>query len=202
MTPEFNFSSFTLLHGLGVLAAYALGCFNTGYYLVRWKTGGDLRALGSGTAGAKNTGRVLGRWGFAASLLGDMAKGALAVFVAQLAGFPPLAVGLVVLAVIAGHNWPVQLGGKGGKGLAVSCGALLFLDPFVLGAMLALCGLLVGVTRRFTLSAMATYAASPLLAAGLGRSLAVDLLFAAAAVLVVAPHWRNLREETARRVPL
>lgn len=199
MPPSDISFDLNLAQGLGVAAAYVLGCFNTGYYLVRWKTGRDLRQLGSGTAGAKNTGRVLGRWGFAAVLFGDMAKGALAVGGAQVAGFSPFATALVILAVIAGHNWPVQLGGRGGKGVAVSCGALLVADPVVLGAMLGLCALLVAVTRRFTAGTMAAYAGGPLFAALLERGPLVIALFAAAAGLVVGPHWRNLREELSRR---
>ncbi len=64
--------------GIGVvLGSYVLGCFTTGYYLVRWRTGQDLRGLGSGSVGAKNAGRVLGAMGFLLTLTGDLAKGAL-----------------------------------------------------------------------------------------------------------------------------
>ena len=58
-----------------VFAAYALGFFVTGYYLVRWRTGKDLRTLGSGSLGAKNAGRLLGRGGYFTTSLLDIAKG-------------------------------------------------------------------------------------------------------------------------------
>lgn len=199
MFPTDSLANITLGQWLGVAAAYALGCCNTGYYLVRWKTGGDLRETGSGNAGARNTGRVLGRWGFAASLLGDMAKGALAVAGARLGGFNPAGQGLVLLAVIAGHNWPVQLGGRGGKGAAVSCGGLLCFDPLVTGLMLGLTALLGGVTRRYTLGAMGAYVAGPVLAAGLGHSPPEIAVFAATAGLVVFSHRSNLRQELTGR---
>jgi len=186
---------------LGVLAAYALGCVNTGYYLVRWKTGQDLRQLGSGNAGAKNVGRVLGSWGFAASFVGDILKGALAVWGAQQAGFATPVQALVMLAVIAGHTWPAQLGFRGGKGMATSYGALLFFDPLVAGVLFVLCAMLLAVTRRFTLSALGAYALSPLVAALLGRGATAVLVFVAFTGLVLFAHRLNLREEFARHSP-
>src|SRR6266446_6101426 len=65
------------------LGAYLLGCFTTGYYLVRLRTGRDIRELGSGSVGAKNVGRFLGWTGFGVALLGDFSKGAFAVWAAQ-----------------------------------------------------------------------------------------------------------------------
>lgn len=50
---------------LALLLCYAIGCVVTAWYVVKWRTGADLRTLHSGTTGARNAGRVLGRWGFA-----------------------------------------------------------------------------------------------------------------------------------------
>ena len=58
------------------LAAYLLGCFTPGYYLVRLRLGQDLRDLGSGSVGARNVGRLLGWRGFLLTVLGDFGKGA------------------------------------------------------------------------------------------------------------------------------
>ena len=184
---------------LGLVGAYALGCFNTGYYLVRWKTGRDLRATGSGNAGSKNAGRMLGLWGFGAALFGDMLKGALALLVARLAGSPPEYCILVMLAVTAGHNWPVQLGLRGGKGLATSFGALLVFDPLLAGAMLGLCGLLIVATRRFTLSAIIPYLLSPALALLCGNDGVIAALLIPVVCAVVLPHRQSLRAELIRR---
>ena len=183
---------------LGLLGAYALGCCNTGYYLVRWKTGRDLRATGSGNAGARNVSRLLGPGGFAATLLGDMLKGAAAVFAARLAGWPDPACVLVGLAVTAGHNWPVQLGFRGGKGVATSYGALLAFDPVVAGLMLAVCAVALAATRRFTLSAIIAFVFCPALAAHFGHSGPVVALLGLLATGVVLPHLPNLRAEFSR----
>ncbi len=109
--------------------SYLLGCFSTAYYLVRWRTGEDVRLHGSGNAGTTNAGRVLGKWAFVVALLGDMGKGVLAVLLAGwLTGGDVWAVGLAVPAVITGHIWPVQLGFRGGEGFAAAIGALATLD--------------------------------------------------------------------------
>jgi glycerol-3-phosphate acyltransferase PlsY len=59
-----------------VLGAYLLGCFAIGYYLVRARTGKDIREIGSGSTGARNVGRVLGKPGFVLTAFGDFGKGA------------------------------------------------------------------------------------------------------------------------------
>ena len=110
------------------LASYALGCFTTGYYLVRWRTGQDVREVGSGSVGARNVGRLLGRQGFLATMLCDFGKGMLAVWWARHFTTDDRLLALAMLGVVAGHLWPVQLRLRGGKGMATSFGALLIFD--------------------------------------------------------------------------
>ena len=64
------------------MGAYVLGCFATGYYLVRARTGRDIREIESGNIGARNVSSVLGKAGFFLTVLGDVAKGVLAVWAA------------------------------------------------------------------------------------------------------------------------
>ena len=100
------------------LAAYALGCFTTGYYLVRLRLGQDIHDSGSGSVGARNVGRLLGWRGFLLTVLGDFGKGALAVWAARHFTMDDRLVLLAMLAVVAGHVWPMQLRFRGGKGMA------------------------------------------------------------------------------------
>jgi glycerol-3-phosphate acyltransferase PlsY len=119
-------ASFLLL-----IAAYAVGCANTGYYLVRFLRGKDLRALNSGSAGARNAARTLGKTGFILVFLGDAGKAALMMLTARYAtalGIDARVVPWLVPALVAGHIWPAQLGFKGGKGLSSSAGAFLAVD--------------------------------------------------------------------------
>src|ERR1700761_6582580 len=111
-----------------VIGAYLIGCFVTGYYLVRVRTGQDIRTIGSGSAGARNVGRILGKPGFYLTLLGDFLKGALAVWIVRKLTNDDFCAALAVPAVVTGHLWPVQLKFHGGKGVATSGTAILLFD--------------------------------------------------------------------------
>jgi acyl phosphate:glycerol-3-phosphate acyltransferase len=172
---------------LTVAVAYAAGCLNSGYYLVRSRTGLDLRHQGSGTAGATNTGRLLGRSAFAIALTGDLAKGALVVALARWLGGDTHAA-LAAAAVVTGHIFPAQLAFRGGKGLATSLGAGAVLAPVAaLGAVVvAILGLL--ASRRPVAAALAGVAAAPLVALGLRQPPAVAAGLGAVAVVVLVRH--------------
>ncbi|MBI5690712.1 MAG: glycerol-3-phosphate acyltransferase [Verrucomicrobia bacterium] len=128
--------------------AYLLGGVSTGYWLVRARTGADLRTQGSGATGATNAGRVLGARGFIAVLAGDAAKGAAAVLLARVAGLPAAGAFAAGLATVAGHVWPVQLRFQGGRGLAPLLGAWLVLTPWAMLGCLLLAGATWAITRR------------------------------------------------------
>src|SRR5438552_16901491 len=125
-----------------LLGSYVLGCFTAGYYFGRWRAGQDIRLLGSGSVGAKNVWRVSGAFGFFVTLLGDFAKGALAVWMAAQFTTNERVVALTALFVVVGHIWPVQLRFHGGKGVCTSLGALLVFDYSM---ALAFLGLFVGL---------------------------------------------------------
>jgi glycerol-3-phosphate acyltransferase PlsY len=182
----------------GVLASYLLGCFTTGYYLVRWRTGQDVRMQGSGAAGATNVSRLLGRSGFVVTFLGDFAKGALALGLARQAGYRPMALVLVMLAVVAGHNWPVQLGFRGGKGIATSLGAMLMWDRRVALGIGGIFLVVFAGLRQFMLSGLLAYVGAPVI----GLILKLGLVNIAGIIIlsieVLVAHHQNLREEIVR----
>ena len=146
---------------IAVVAAYLLGCVQTGYYLVRASTGQDLRSMGSGSTGARNAGRVLGRKGFVLTLLGDIGKGALAVVISRWLETSPITVTAALVAVMMGHVWPVQLGFSGGRGIAVGLGSLAVFDFRLLGILALVTLLVYAVTRRFQAGGVAGFAALP-----------------------------------------
>lgn len=108
-----------------IVAAYALGCLNAAYYWVRFTRATDIRLAGSGNAGARNVGRVYGWRSFCTVLCWDGMKGVFAAYGGLwLAGQASPLAGICALAAVIGHIWPVQLRGRGGKGLATATGAV------------------------------------------------------------------------------
>jgi glycerol-3-phosphate acyltransferase PlsY len=146
-----------------LLVAYLLGSIPFGYLLVRWKTGGDVRAAGSGNIGATNVLRTTGRLSGVATLLLDIGKGYLAVWIArQWTDESALWMSLAALAVMAGHAYSVFLGFKGGKAVASFVGAFLCLTPFALGMETIVFVVVVGWTRYISLGSIIGAATFPL----------------------------------------
>jgi glycerol-3-phosphate acyltransferase PlsY len=182
---------------LAIVGSYILGCFTTGYYLVRLHTGQDIRGLGSGSVGGRNVGRVLGWGGFAVTVGGDFAKGALAVGGTHALGFGEGTVLLVLLAVVVGHVWPVQLGLRGGKGIATTLGALVVYDLFVLISILVLLLCIYAARKNFVTSGLIAITIAPAAPLILGQSLIkVAGLFALTVIILVA-HRKNIRDAIA-----
>jgi acyl phosphate:glycerol-3-phosphate acyltransferase len=121
---------------LATIAAYLIGGIPFGYLLVKWKTGGDVRASGSGNIGATNVLRASGTLTGILTLLLDGAKGWVAVYLtARLSGGNIFWESAAALAVVAGHIFSPYLRFKGGKGVATFVGAFLYLAPVPLGAI-------------------------------------------------------------------
>jgi glycerol-3-phosphate acyltransferase PlsY len=164
---------------------------------VRWRTGGDLRRQGSGTLGARNAGRVVGWSGFWVALMVDFGKGLVAVGAAHLFGMGQEVLMVALFAVVIGHNWPFQLRFQGGKGVAVSLGALLAYDFFIPILVLLLFLPIYVLSRRFTLSGMLAYSLAPLMVFLSGMGPMETFAMSVTAMLVVFAHRKNIREDLA-----
>lgn len=180
---------------LGVAAgSYVLGCFSTGYYLVRKRTGQDIRELGSGSTGARNAGRVLGRGGFLLTMAGDLAKGGLAVWLALAwTGNDRVAL-LAWLAVVAGHIWPAQLGLRGGKGVSTSLMGLLVYDWRLALIYCLVFGAGLAALRRPVAASLAAFALLPWACWWLGGEPAQIWGISVLAAMVILAHHRNVVE--------
>ena len=180
------------------LLGYALGSIPFGLILTRLFGAGDLRSIGSGNIGATNVLRT-GRKGIAAStLLLDLGKGLLAVWLAW-RWFPDFP-GMAALGAVLGHCFPVWLKFKGGKGVATTMGVILGL-AWPLGAIYAGVWLvMLGVTRISSLSGMAAAVAAPVAALVLGYGALAPVL-AAIALIVLMLHHANIRRLLAGTEP-
>lgn len=178
---------------LVALFGYGIGCLNTGYYLVRWRTGQDIRTLGSGNAGARNVGRVLGRSGFALTLAGDLLKGALGVLVARGLGLPEWAWVMALLAAVAGHLWPIQLRGRGGKGAATALGGLVAISPLLGLGMVVVAIVMRLITRHTVAAGVVAAALAPLIGWWIGLSSTLLTGIGVLLLLLCFTHRDNLR---------
>jgi glycerol-3-phosphate acyltransferase PlsY len=180
---------------MGALIGYFLGCFTTGYYLVRWRSGQDIRELGSGSTGARNVGRQLGKTGFFLTLLGDFWKGAAAILLTHYITGNETAVLWALIAVVAGHIWPVQLGFRGGKGVATCLGALTFFAFYIVVAYCVLAGIGILITRKSVIPGLIAFALLPVIAYFLKfnpQSLAAISVLAS---IILTAHYRNVIQE-------
>ncbi|CAM3571390.1 glycerol-3-phosphate 1-O-acyltransferase PlsY [Marinicrinis lubricantis] len=113
-----------------VIVGYLLGAISFSFLIGKWYKGIDIRKHGSGNAGATNTLRVLGKGPAIAVLALDILKGVAAVLISfWIAPDESWSHALTGLAVIAGHNWPVYFGFRGGKGIATTIGVAFTLFP-------------------------------------------------------------------------
>ncbi len=148
---------------LGLAIAYLLGGIPFGYLLVKFTTGGDVRASGSGNIGATNVLRTTGRAAGVATLLLDIGKGYLAAWLeGRLAGGHIVWMSAAALAVMVGHSYPVFLRFRGGKAVAAFVGAWLCVTPLALAATLVVFVVMVAWSRHVSLGSVIGAGAFPL----------------------------------------
>jgi acyl phosphate:glycerol-3-phosphate acyltransferase len=190
-----------------VAIGYLLGSIPFGLLLTRAAGMGDIRSIGSGNIGATNVLRTGNKGLAAATLVLDAIKGTAAVLLTRFVlipyiGAPETApsewvVYAAGLAAFFGHVFPVWLGFKGGKGVAVYIGVLLGLN-WLVGIIFCAVWLLIAVTRRFSsLAALTAAAMAPLFAYGLagteGDALALAAACGVMTMVLYYKHWANIR---------
>ena len=186
---------------LAALLGYGSGALPWGLWLGRWFRGVDVREQGSRNLGATNVYRVLGPGLGIATLLLDVLKGALPVWlVPALAPMDRFPGGVewcavtVGLAAVAGHVWTCFAGFKGGKGVATTAGVLLALAPVAFGVFIAVFVVTLALTRYVSLgSVLGSVAFVVALGLGTGTHRAVFGLGALLAGLVIVRHVGNLK---------
>ena len=179
--------------GLGCLGAFLCGSIPFGLVLVKLAGKGDVRAHGSGNIGATNVSRVGGKALGLVTLLLDIAKGFLPVYVGKQLGLGESALSLLAICAVLGHVFTPWLRFRGGKGVATALGvALAFRAGMVLPA-LGVFILLLLAFRYVSLGSVMAALALPLILAWKGATPVVLLLWADISLLVIAKHHENIR---------
>jgi glycerol-3-phosphate acyltransferase PlsY len=195
--------------------AYLIGAIPFGMLAGRLAGGVDLRQHGSRRTGTTNALRTLGMgWAVAVFAL-DVAKGAVAVLLAQAlyqagpAGSPEpewVAAAAGVAAVV-GHNWSIFIRFSGGRGVATSAGGLLLISPWTLAVIAPVMAIVVWQSRYVSLGSVVAAAAAPAVTAMLATIGVVGWAAVAYALatglLIIGSHGdnlRRLRDGTERRI--
>ena len=188
-----------------ILAAYLLGSIPFALVASRVFGLADPRSYGSKNPGATNVLRSGHKGAAIFTLIGDVAKGWLAVFLASRYGpeygLASATVGLVALAVFFGHLYPVFLAFKGGKGVATAAGVLLAIDPWLGLATLATWLFIALVLRYSSLAALVAATAAPVYAFMLWGNNGMVVTVGIIAMALVGKHWPNLQRLMAGSEP-
>ena len=171
-----------------LILGYLLGSIPSGWLAGRWLKGIDLRELGSGSTGATNVLRQVGKGPALVVFLIDVGKGAAAVLIARALGLGDWIQVLAGLTALAGHIWPVWLGFKGGKAVATGLGLFLGLAWPVGLASFGVFLAVFSLSRYVSLASVLAAISLPLLMAA-GTSSNANLVVALVAMLLVL--WRH-----------
>lgn len=186
-----------IIVGIVMLLSYLIGSIPTGYIIVKLKTGQDIRTVGSGSTGATNVKRVLGKKWFFIVMLLDAFKGALPVLLAKMWVGETHGVGLfpvlAAISVIIGHSKPIFLQFKGGKSVASGVGTILALN-WQIGLLIALVwGIITYFTKYVSVGSIIALALSPFLMHYLGHApLGYTLYCALGAIYIIYLHRQNI----------
>ena len=176
-----------------VAGAYLLGSFSFGLFAARWYGQANLRERGSGNIGATNVARTVGRMPALITLLGDSAKGCVAVLLAQWWGASLIVTALVALAAVLGHMFPVYHRFQGGKGVATSLGVMIPLLPWpTLGAVAVWMAVTLSL-RYVSVASILAALVVPLLALLRGDPPPFVMAATVAALLILGAHRGNLQ---------
>ena len=157
-----------LVYLIIIITAYLLGNISTSYIVAKRLAGVDIRTQGSGNAGSTNVLRTLGKKAGALTFIGDVLKGLIAVLIARFIAYGvnldnTTCAYIAVVAVVLGHNYPVFLGFKGGKGVATSLGSMLGMNPLVALLCLGFFIIIVAITKYVSLGSMLGIGLSPVI---------------------------------------
>ena len=190
-----------------IIASYLLGSVPAGYLLAKWFYGIDIRKQGTGKIGASNVFRLTSIWLAIPVAIFDIGKGALMVWAAQLLGLGAAEQITVGIITIIGHNWPIFLGFKGGRGVFTSLGVITILSPW-LGLIIFVAPYLFAPIRQVAFGVFLALSSLPFFSWFLSQPLGIEdrlpitLGFIAIALIGLFKRLATPRTELSKSVPL
>lgn len=185
-------ASFSII--LVLLFSYLLGSIPFAYIVTRWKSGADIRNLGSKNAGATNVARTMGKIPGLMVLILDFAKGVGAVLLAQRWTESETWGAAAGFFAMLGHSFPVFLHFRGGKSVATGGGAFMILAPLAVLTSILVFIVTVSFVRVVAIGSVLAAACFPLFAWVYGGSPGVAAWGGVSASLIILRHKQDLFE--------
>lgn len=177
---------------LVLLLSYLIGSIPFAYLVTRWKTGEDIRNLGSKNAGATNVARTMGKIPGLLVLILDFAKGVIAVMLAQRWTGSEAWGAAAGFCAMLGHSFPVFLHFRGGKSVATGGGAFIILAPLAMLTSILIFILTVSFVRVVAIGSVIAAACFPLFAWIYGGTPGVVAYGGLSALLIIVRHKQDL----------
>ncbi len=192
------------ISGLLLLTAYLLGSIPTGFLAARWLEGIDIREHGSGSIGATNVLRTVGKRAAIAVLLFDALKGALAVSLINIAyltlpvntlpiSWQTWLLTIAGLLAVLGHSCSIWLNFMGGKSVAISIGILLVMNPFIALSTIAAFLICLGLSRIVSLSSIVGAITVNALMLSFQQPIPYQIFVSCAGIYVIWRHRTNIK---------
>lgn len=179
-----------------ILTAYVIGSIPTGYIIVKLATGQDIRTIGSGSTGATNVKRVMGKKWFFVTMLLDALKGAAPVVLAKVFATVFTGIGLLpvlaAIAVILGHSKSIFLKFTGGKSVASGVGTILALNWQVGLCIAVVWGIITYISKYVSLGSIIALACSPFIMFFLDKHIAYVGYCLLGAIYIIWLHRSNI----------
>ena len=178
--------------------SYLVGSLSWGYILLRWRLGMDVREFGSGRTGMSNVLRTGGGKAAAVVLALDIGKGVVVVSPGTGGHWEPrIAEVATALVVLVGHNWPVFLGFRGGRGILTALGGLSMMTPVPAAVATAIFLITAFGSRYISLGSIAGVlaGAASLIGLALAGWYSITYMYYAggAAAMIIWQHRDNIR---------
>jgi len=182
---------------IAVLIAYLIGSIPTGYIIVKLFKGEDIRTIGSGSTGATNVKRAMGKKWFFIVLLLDAFKGALPVILAKIFATVFVSIGLIpvlcAIAAILGHSKSIFLNFSGGKSVASGVGTIIALNWHVGLIIAAIWAFVTYLSKYVSLGSIIALAISPVLMYLFEQPIAYVFYCVLGAVYITYLHRENVK---------
>jgi glycerol-3-phosphate acyltransferase PlsY len=175
-----------------IVIAYLLGSLPSGYFIVKHFLHKDIRTLGNNCTGATNVGRILGRKGFVLTFSIDFLKSFILILLISANNSNQYILLISILSIVLGHIYPIFLRFKGGKGIAVTIGAILAYNYVLLIVLIISFSVSYIIIRNFTISGLVALLTLPIYSIIFNKNLPQFIFLCLLNIIILIAHRENI----------